>query len=375
MAEEQIEYAASVFVEQLLPLRAGENLLLYLDTTDDERVAQAIQNQANKKGAQTEILRLDAASDGASMSRQIAAKVRSGNYQAVCELSAAEYFYLGPAWQAVREKKARVYSIAGLDACAFVRCVGKVDHRAMIEFGTALKSRLIDSRRLRITSASGTDFQMELGLKQSLPKRAARKILRGLRRGLRKVAPQLEKRWRAAPGAYIYEPCGLLRDERESFLGGQLSFRGVPGTIDGTAVIDGYLWPPPEIGLLDRPIILKFEEGALADIGGCPVKSKMLARRLQGPPIHLEHLSVGFNPGARWSGKLLEIERIFGALTFGFGQKLLHTDGVIRRPSMIADETTIEEEGSFVAPELQALQQALMVREIPASGSSGCLGV
>jgi len=78
----------------------------------------------------------------------------------------------------------------------------------------------------------------------------------------------------------------------------------------------------------------------------------------------LVHTSFGFNPGVkRITGRIVEDERVFGCLNIGFGPQRLgspsHTDGVILRPSIWADDVEIEREGKYVHPELAELSRAL----------------
>jgi len=209
--------------------------------------------------------------------------------------------------------------------------------------------------------------QMQLDLQHRRQRRFVEPVQRRLRQaarsmarraGLNGLADRLHMR---PPRAFVLDPSGALDTKtRATFLGGQLSFRGIPGTIEGTAVIDGFLWPPDEIGQLDEPLVLKFARGRLIDIGGCPIKSRILSGRLDAQPIDVEHFSVGFNPGATFGGRILEAERVFGSMTIGMGEGVLHTDGVMKSPSLIVDQTVIEENGRFVVEPLASLQDELL---------------
>jgi hypothetical protein len=73
----------------------------------------------------------------------------------------------------------------------------------------------------------------------------------------------------------------------------------------------------------------------------------------------VEHLCIGFNPGARVSGKILEVERAFGCISVGMGEYPYLTDGAIKNPSIKADQGMIENSGSFVTEELWPLEREL----------------
>ena len=73
----------------------------------------------------------------------------------------------------------------------------------------------------------------------------------------------------------------------------------------------------------------------------------------------LAHYSIGFNPGVtKATGRIVEDERIFGCIEFGFdsqGASLMgacwdaasHTDGVISKPTIILDGKMLEENGIY----------------------------
>jgi leucyl aminopeptidase (aminopeptidase T) len=137
-----------------------------------------------------------------------------------------------------------------------------------------------------------------------------------------------------------------------TFMGGQVAFLGVPGTIEGTAVIDGYLSPPEEIGPLENPIVLKMSKGRVVNIDGCPSKSLILSKWLDGKEKGIEHFCIGFNPGARLSGNIVEAERAFGHIVIGLGKYPFHTDGIIKNPQLILDNKVILKNNTFIHDDL-----------------------
>lgn len=349
--EKNLAESADVFLNELIQFRKGESLLVFLDERDDPRVAAAIESQSVARGGQVERLLLDSRLPLDEQARQVTERIRSGAFNAVCEL-ASDYFYLTTVWAAARETGARIYSLGGLNAESFIHCVGRVDHRRMFAFGMAVKAILGESRTITITSPGGTNLRMRLNPQPGEIARWSGRIGRRLRRSTREITRRLGLKKATAllrapdPQDFLFDPAGFIEDGG-SFLGGQLSFRGIPSTIEGTAVIDGYLWPTGEITAGEEPVILQFKEGAIARIEGCRIKSEALKRRLNGYQAMLEHFCLGLNPGAAWHGKLLEVERVFGSITVGFGKGFLHTDGIIRNPTLMADDSIIVENCTF----------------------------
>ena len=81
----------------------------------------------------------------------------------------------------------------------------------------------------------------------------------------------------------------------------------------------------------------------------------------------IAHISLGFNPGIPApTGRILEDERAFGDIDFGFGAWVGrpaagHFDFTCRQVSSWAGETRLQDEGVFVEPELAALCRAMGV--------------
>ena len=339
----QAELGTSVehFLNQVLEIQDGEKFLIYHDPGSDESLLHAIESQSKRQGVQTERFTL---THGLSLKEQAQALsdvIENGAYDLICELS-EQYFYHTDCWKTARRKGARILSIAGLNSDAFIRCIGQVDHQAMFAFGMLLKRHLQNTKSLRIFSDNGTDLQMKFQLNP---------ILKLLYKSGNSAKP------------VIHQPCGRLTNRvRSTFLGGQLAFSPIPGTINGSVIIDSYMWPPNEIGMLDNedPVIASIKKGRVVDISGCAEKTKVLKRWFDGNSIPVPHFCIGFNPGARLNGKILEAERVFGCISVGMGLGPCHTDAVIRNPSMVADGKVIEDNGKFPDEPFRNLEKELL---------------
>jgi len=331
--------AARVLLERLLKLRAGETLLLYVDRGSDLRIQNAIRNHVIKIGARSECFELDDALELEDLALRLGQHIQAGRFEAVCELS-TKYFYRTRVARIIRDVGARVYWLPGLDPAAFSRCLGAVDHERMFAFGLALRRVLQQAKHLRVLTEKGTDIRMRIG--QRRLSRLASKL----------VGRRPPKTWR---------PAGLLdQGIRSTFLGGQLGFQAMTETIEGTAVVDGYLWPPSDIGRLGNPILLTIKRGRIVSIGGSTPETRLLARWFEGQEISVEHFCMGFHPTAGLSGGILEAERAFGCISIGIGRGSFHTDGVMTFPSIEIDGARLEDVGSFVYEELSSLEEELL---------------
>ena len=337
--ERDLREAAFIFVKELLNLRRGEKLLIYSDQGSDYHTANVIRESAQQIGALTELFELNSSLKLPDMVRELTYKIEKGGFEVICELS-EQYFYPTLAWKRALQLGSRIYSLGGVDADAFTHCVGNVDHNLMFQFGMALRGILKEAKTIQILTKKGTNikFQMSTNL-----------VSRFVSRLKREQRP------------YIMYPSGTpIQKGQSTFMGGQLAFQGIPETIEGTAVIDGYLWPPKEIGCVDVPIILKIKKGSVIEINGCPSKSKILNRWFDGQTKEIQHFCIGFNPGAKLSGKIMEAERVFGYISMGIGKYPFHTDGVIKNPSILSNDEIVEQDGSFIHEGLSILERKLI---------------
>jgi len=333
-----VRRAAEVYVRELLCLQPGETLLIYTDAGSAPAVVRAVEASAQEIGARVERLDLGAWSDRRAMTGELTAVIAAGRYEAICELS-EDYFYQTAAWSKAVELGGRIYALTGLDAEAFCRCIGQVDHAQMYALGAAIHKILRRTSHLRITSRAGTDL--------AFPMRASTGA-----RALLKL--------RGIPRPQVFSPTGRpVQRGNISLLGGQVSWQGNALAMNGAVVVDGFLWPPREIGRLQQSLVLTVRGGQVRSIAGPPAQVRLLDQWYQGRRRSVQHLSIGYHPYAQLSGKINEAERIFGGLTLGIGAYPVHADGVLRQPTIWADEELLAEAGAFVHPELLQLCRAV----------------
>jgi len=342
-----LEEAVSHYLVELLRFQPGERLLVYVDGDSDPRVSRALLEGARDRGGSGELMELDEARGVEEMQAALEARVEERPYHVICELS-GDYFYPSRAWRKALRRGARIHSPGDLNVESFIASLAEVDHAAMQRFGGELKRLLATARDVRISAAGGSDIRCRMN-----PGRLERLLLK------------LTGRRRSC----VWDPSGQpLEAGQATFLEGQLAFQGQPESIEGVAVIDGYLWPPRDIGVLKEGIVIHIERGVVTRIEGCAVKAPRLRRWIKGRPQNVEHVCIGYNPGARPERNLCEAERALGALSIGFGEWPFHSDGVFRAPNLELDGVPVLREGKFVHPALRELAGSLAKR--PARGGA-----
>jgi 2,5-dihydroxypyridine 5,6-dioxygenase len=336
---QDLQKACVHFLGDILYLRRGERLLIYADEASDDVTSKALLSEAGNMGVEADILRLHAFPGLFEREKALIQGIKNGRYDALCEIS-GQYYYPSRVWKTALRKGCRIYSVGAIDPDSFIRCLGKPDHAKIYNFGLLLHRILCNSRKIQIYTEAGTHIACEMG-SQSLPV---------------KILARLGLMQRSA----VYRPEGMLKKRRSAaFMAGQLAFQGVPNTIEGTAAIDAHLWPPEEIGPVEDPIILEISKGQMVNVGGCPSKALILNRWLDGKEKGVKHFCIGYHPGARLGRNIFECERVFGNIVIGIGTYPFHTDGIMKRPTLMADDAVILKNGTFIHDELQALQEEL----------------
>jgi leucyl aminopeptidase (aminopeptidase T) len=336
---EELKAAIDIFIQDLIKISKDEKVLIYSDQPACDNICSSIRDSINQRGARVEILALNPEKGLQSMSQELTARIRQGTFNVICELS-EHYLYQTPAWQEALKTGARLYSIGGLDTESFIRCIGQVNHEEMFQFGMELRKIFLKAHSIQILSNKGTDITIQMH--NDLLSHLAHLVMK-------KQQP------------YVAYPSGFLSGgTRHTFMAGQLGFQGVLQSIEGTGVIDGFFWPPEELGRLEKPITLSFSKGFVIGVDCDPAVSKKLEKWFKDSNKETMHICIGFNPGATFLGKIMEAERVFGSVCVGIGRYPLHIDAVIKRATIKADTEIILENGSFRPEKLAYLQEKLV---------------
>ena len=275
------------------------------------------------------------------MIKALVKKIENENYDAVCELS-NQYFHPTMVWKKALQRRCRVYALGAIDASSFIRCIREQDYMKIYKLGLLLYKILKKSGKVQIYAESGTDITFKMTSTGLIDKILAKTKL--------------------VQRSILYRPHGIVnaRGWWRTFMVGQIFFQGLPATIEGTIVVDGYQWPPDEIGRIDNnPIVLRVSKGQVTSFEGCPSKSMILSRWLEGKDKEIKHFCIGFHPRAQLSGSIIEAERAFGYITIGIGKYPFHTDGIVTNSTLKLNDSIILQNGTFIHNKLSVLEKEL----------------
>ena len=326
-------------LRDVMLVKPGENVLVTGDTSSDRRIMEAFSAAAYALDAIPVCITYPTAPVSLlDPPKPIQAAAMEADVWFECAYQTVQHTL---SWQAAIKNGVRYMCLTGMDVDMLTRCVANVEYDAMIEFGEYLKATIEKVDKIEVKSANGTNL---------VARQSGRKVRHSGQRGTIKGYPFM--------------------------LGGQISWCPLESTINGTLVLDGALWPPADICILQDPIKLTLENGVVTNIEGGRDAARMKAwiESYNDPACYrLAHYSLGFNPGVTApTGRIVEDERVFGGIEFGIGSQGAaimgekwdapsHTDGTILKPTLIFDDVVFEENGIYLDEKARELCRRMKV--------------
>ena len=301
------EEVAEVIVTQLAKVRKGDPFLIVTNANSDLNLAQACLAAGIRAGADAQLVIKPRFVHGtvSKLGPILSSAIRASKI--ILDLS--DELDFDPVTHEARKKGTRVLAtnVSGIEEYV-VRALLDVDVEAMIRNAQLVRKLWEQTRQFHITSPQGTDLTFEM---------KAAKVTVG---------------------------DGALSEDGEIdfFPGAQVNIdhHNTPSqeTINGKIVVDA---SDSIQGLVHNPYTLVIEKGVITRIEGgreADVVREYL-EKLNEPKVYkLVHTSIGLNPQARFSGNLVQDERVLAALDFGFGRDCpYHEDFMVSTPTIYLD--------------------------------------
>jgi len=327
----ELTAAAHKLVTEIRPIRAGQQVLISVDTAGDSRVARATAGAVHAVGGVPTLITYPTLPEPMQEPPRPLGQAALG--ADVWFDFAVAYQLYSPAFEAAVRQGCIYVCLTGMDVDMMVRTIGRVATRPLDEMARTLYRMSQAADTIRLTSPAGTNLRMTVDTSGD---------------------PYFDEE---RTGGFA------------QMLGGQSWPVVVRESFEGVLVYDGAIWPPAALGLLRAPVRLTIDGGHVVRIEGGPEATlyERWLRSFEHPAATLmDHACYGFNPGVtRPSGRILEDERVFGCMQFGIGAAALgsptHSDGVVLNPSVWFDEACVEDAGRYVDPELVRLCRAMGV--------------
>ena len=340
--EFELGKAAQILVQQLFKIKRGEEFVITADTECDMRVVEATARATFAVGAKPVVVWLASplgvgkAADPMLPTRTLTAVLKEAD--AWVEFNNQWLLYSSPWDKAIEENtKLRYLCLVGMDTDMMIRCIGRVDYRALLRFQSKVVEMTKKAKKMRVTTAAGTDVS-----------------------------------FKNAPGRPVTLESGYADTPGPHFLSGQVGWAPEHTSINGVIAFDGSIVPP--VGLLKEPVKLHVEKGKIQKItgGNEAVQFEGWLRSFKDPNmLSLAHICYGFHPGAKLTGNILEDERVWGCTEWGTGnvgpmylppngkKAASHTDGICMNSSVWLDNAQLTDRGKIVHKELVSLARKL----------------
>ena len=141
---------------------------------------------------------------------------------------------------------------------------------------------------------------------------------------------------------------------------GEAFIAPLEGRAHGTLVFDAALpVDDPDDAVRDAPMVIDVRDGLAQRVTGPGAEDlQVVFDRLGDDARNIAELGIGTNPAARISGNVLECEKVVGTAHVALGNSLhiggatdvpFHSDGVINRPTILAGDTLLLEDGRLPA--------------------------
>ena len=286
------EEFAEVTITRLVRPEPGDPFLIITDTLNDMNLAEAYLAAGLRAGADAKLLIQRGQVRGLLESSHAVSK--PGPIVSEAILASKLILDLGdaldryPATVEARRKGTRVLvtDVRGVEDYV-VRALLRVDVEAMIRNAERVAKLWDQTKYCRVTSPQGTDVSFELMPRKSI----------------------------IGDGA-------LSEDgEMDFYPGAQVGIAPVEETINGTIVIDA---SDSVQGIVGAPYSFTMRNGIITAVEGGKEADAMrnwLESRHDETIYRLCHFSIGLNPQAGISGRLIEDERKLAAVDFGFGNQ------------------------------------------------------
>ena len=305
---------ADVTIKRLVAPDGGDPLLILADANSDLNLAHALRAAGVRSGADTQLIVKPHARKGEAMNTGpiLGASIKAAKYVVSIIDDGID------ASQAMLEAKESGTSILYTEVTGVenyvVRALLNVDVDQMNRIGERVCELWEETDICRVTSPQGTD-----------------------------VSFQLKPRKCDFGNAMLDQP-----GKDDFYPGMQVNIAPVEETINGVIVIDA---SDSVQGVVNNPYSFTMEKGVITKVEGGSEADTMrawLAGCNDSIIYKLCHFSLGLNPEAGISGRMIEDERKFGAVDFGFGYQNpslggtvgmgdYHVDIMLASPAVILD--------------------------------------
>lgn len=316
---EELKKAAETTVKVCLGVKPGEKFLVITDTETKE-IGEAIFEVGLSVGAETILTIMKPRTRHGEEPPEPIAEM----WKHVDVFVAPTKFSLShtQARKRATQRGARGATMPGITKEMFVETL-QADYNKIKELNEKMKKALTGKKTVRVLSEEGTDITLSIKDRE------------------------------------ILTDDGILHEKGAfgNLPAGEVFVAPVEGTASGTIVADISF---AGIGILKSPIKIIVKDGFAVSIEGGEEAEKLkqlLASVKKKEAYNIAELGIGTNMKAKPVGNILEDEKIYGTVHIALGDNStiggttkagIHVDGIISKPTLIADGELLIKEGRWI---------------------------
>lgn len=305
-------------MRQSLGVAAGERVLVVTDPSR-QTLGELLARGALRVTQHVQLLLMPEAPDhGSEPPGRVAEAMAEAD---VCFLPTSKSLSHTHARQQASAAGARVASMPSITYEMAMRTL-RVDYGAIARTSEALAVLLTSADSVHLSAPGGTDLHLDLDGRKGFADTGVFTL----------------------PGAFGNLPAG------EAFIA------PLEGRAHGTVVFDAALpVDDPDDAVSAAPMVIEVRDGLAMSVSGPGAQDlQAVFDRLGDDARNIAELGIGTNPATRISGNVLECEKVVGTAHVALGNSLhiggatdvpFHSDGVINRPTILAGDAPLIEDG------------------------------
>jgi leucyl aminopeptidase (aminopeptidase T) len=303
---------ATIAIRDCMGYRNGEALLIITDTKW-QHIGKVFLEAAHRLEANVEyaVMR-PTGGDGKEPSKQIADIMKRFDV-----ILLPTYYSLSHTKARINASRigTRIASMPRISEYTLAKGAMRADYKKVKRLTERIHRQVRKANKIRITSPDGTDLAMEFG----------------------------DYVWQKDTGIFH------KKGDFGNLPAGEVDTAPNQGSANGTLMINhiGY----GEKGKKTRKAVIR--NGYVKTIEDISLETMLKTRKHR----NIAELGIGTNPWAKDTSNILECEKIFGTIHIGFGNNTMyggscrvpfHIDGVVERPTLIADNKTLIKNGKWM---------------------------
>ncbi|MCX8178751.1 MAG: aminopeptidase [Candidatus Aenigmarchaeota archaeon] len=304
---------AKIAVNQCMKISEKDRVLIITDEKADQKIVKAIKNECLKTKAKTTVHLIEPLQTNGQEPDVNTAKLMK-EYQAEFLITSKSLSHTKARIKACKSG-ARIASMPGITKFSLIHGGLTADYNVIKKLCLKMFFAIKNSKNIKIISKNGTDFEMQFGMYDW----------------------DIDEGLYHKPGDFGNLPAGEVDTSPNDF------------SSKGRIIID-------KMGSYGDKIEFKVREGVAYDIKG---SQKMIEKINEiGEKVRIvAELGIGTNPKAKVIGNVLEDEKVLGTVHIAFGNNTsyggknkvqFHQDGIILKPTLIADNKKLIKNGVWL---------------------------